>query len=238
MTAERLSPTGRSPLVALRSVTRSFDTGAQLVTALDGVDLDIEAGSFAVVYGRSGSGKTTLLNVIGGLDRADSGDVTVCGHDLTTADDRQLTELRRTQVSYVFQGFGLLPVLTAAENIEVPLRLLDWPVTTRGSRVEEVLELVGLRDRGHHRPTELSGGEQQRVAIARALAAGPDLLIADEPTGQLDSRTGGAIMDLLRRLVADSGLTAVVATHDDRVIEVADHRVELSDGSARTHRAR
>jgi putative ABC transport system ATP-binding protein len=238
MTPDATRIPGGSPVVTMRSVTRTYDSAAVPVTALDGVDLDIGAGSFVVVHGRSGSGKTTLLNVLGGLDRADSGEVRVCGHDLTTATDAELTELRRTRVSYVFQGFGLLPVLTASENIEVPLRLLEWPVADRYSRVEEVLELVGLHERGHHRPTELSGGEQQRVAIARALAAGPELLIADEPTGQLDSRTGASIMDLLRRLVIDRGLTAVVATHDDRVIGVADQRIELSDGSADTHVAR
>jgi putative ABC transport system ATP-binding protein len=137
----------------------------------------------------------------------------------------------------VFQGFGLLPVLSAAENVEVPLRLLEWPVADRGARVDEVLELVGLGGRSHHRPTELSGGEQQRVAIARALAAGPELLIADEPTGQLDSLTGASVMELLRRLVTEQGLTTVVATHDDRVIESADHRIELSDGRAATFRS-
>ncbi len=231
------TPLGR-PIVTMRAVRRTFESAAAPVTALDTVDLDITAGTFVVVHGRSGSGKTTLLNVIGGLDRADDGAVTVCGLDLTNATDRELALLRRTRVSYVFQGFGLLSELTSAENVEVPLRLLEWPRATREQRVGDVLDLVGLSGRTRHRPTELSGGEQQRVAIARALAAGPDLLIADEPTGQLDSRTGASIMDLLRRLVIDQGLTAIVATHDDRVIDAADHRIELSDGRADTHRSR
>ncbi len=231
-------PTPGRPLVSLRSVVREFTGGPRPVTALDGVDLDVDVGSFAIVHGRSGSGKTTLLNVVGGLDRPDGGEVDVCGRDLVAATDHDLATLRRTSVSYVFQGFGLLPVLSAAENVEVPLRLLEWPVEERRARVDEVLELVGLSGRARHRPTELSGGEQQRVAIARALAARPELLIADEPTGQLDSRTGAAIMDLLRQLVVERGLTALVATHDDQVIESADHRIELSDGRATAHTAR
>ncbi len=234
--SEALAATVGSPIVHMRSVTRTFRT-AQPVTALDDVDLDVEPGSFVIVHGRSGSGKTTLLNVMGGLDRPDTGAVRVCGLDLVAADDAGLGALRRSAVSYVFQGFGLLPVLSAAENVEVPLRLLRWATDDRRERVADVLARVGLADRAHHRPTELSGGEQQRVAIARAIAAGPQLLIADEPTGQLDSRTGAAIIDLLRDLVSREGLTAVVATHDDRLIGTADDRVEMTDGQAATARS-
>jgi putative ABC transport system ATP-binding protein len=145
-------------------------------------------------------------------------------------DDAALTELRRTTIAHIFQGFGLLPVLTAAENVEVPLRLLSWPAADRQRRVDEVMHQVGLTGRSQHRPDQLSGGEQQRVAIARAIAARPKVLIADEPTGQLDSRTGESIMALLHDLVFEQGLTAVVATHDDKVIGAADRRIELSDG--------
>ncbi|MGB0113371.1 MAG: ABC transporter ATP-binding protein [Ilumatobacteraceae bacterium] len=220
--------------VALTGVSRTFEA-ATPVRALRDIDLDIPVGAFVVVHGRSGSGKTTLLNVMGGLDRPDAGTVLVGGRDLTTASDAELTEIRRTNVSYIFQGFGLLPVLSAAENVEVPLRLLGWSSADRGRRVAEVLEEVGLGRRSQHRPDQMSGGEQQRVAIARAIAARPQLLIADEPTGQLDSRTGETIMELLHLLVADHGLTAVVATHDDKVIGAADRRLELADGRAIVH---
>lgn len=227
-----MSATGdRSIAVELNGVSRTF-VAAEPVHALREIDLTIPPGAFVVVHGRSGSGKTTLLNVMGGLDRPDAGRVTVGGRDLTTASDADLTELRRTAVSYIFQGFGLLPVLTAAENVEVPLRLLRWSEDDRRRRVAEVLGLVGLAERATHRPDQLSGGEQQRVAIARAVAARPEVLIADEPTGQLDSRTGQTIMALLHDLVAAQGVTAIVATHDDKVIGAADRRIELSDGRA------
>jgi putative ABC transport system ATP-binding protein len=225
-------------MIVLTEVARSFPTANEPVRALREVTLAIPTGAFVVVHGRSGSGKTTLLNVMGGLDRADAGMVVVDGRDLTAMDDAELTELRRTTIAHIFQGFGLLPVLTAAENVEVPLRLLSWPAADRRQRVDEVLHQVGLTGRSQHRPDQLSGGEQQRVAIARAIAARPKVLIADEPTGQLDSRTGEAIMALLHELVLDQGLTAVVATHDDKVIGAADRRIELSDGRASADEAR
>ena len=218
-------------VVRLRSVSRTYGSGAREVHALRDVGVELDAGQLLAVHGRSGSGKTTLLNIIGGLDRADEGDVQVCGRDLTSSSDSQLTELRRTDVAFVFQAFGLLPVLTAAENVEVPLRLAGTPVAERRAIVDQLLDDVGLGGRTRHRPTELSGGEQQRVAIARALASSPKLLVADEPTGQLDSRTGAAIMDLLRRIVAERGLAAVVATHDRSVIAAAERQLELSDGA-------
>ena len=216
-------------VVQLRGVDKDYRGGRQVVHALRSIDLDVEPGSLVAVHGRSGSGKTTLLNVVGGLDRADDGTVDVCGRDLAAASDAELTELRRHQVAFVFQGFGLLPMLSAAENVEVPLRLQGIG-RERSDRVHELLELVGLAGRAGHRPNELSGGEQQRVAIARALAASPELLIADEPTGQLDSRTGAEIMGLIHRVVETQGVAALVATHDLSIIEVADHHLELSDG--------
>ena len=225
-------------MIVLTEVDRSFPTANEPVRALREVTLAIPTGAFVVVHGRSGSGKTTLLNLMGGLDRADAGTIVVDGRDLTAMDDAELTELRRTTIAHIFQGFGLLPVLTAAENVEVPLRLLSWPAADRRRRVDEALHQVGLTGRSQHRPDQLSGGEQQRVAIARAIAARPKVLIADEPTGQLDSRTGEAIMALLHELVLDQGLTAVVATHDDKVIGAADRRIELSDGRASAGEAR
>lgn len=219
-----------SAVVELREVEKYYRGARTAVHALQAVDLVIEPGSLVAVHGRSGSGKTTLLNVIGGLDRADGGSVEVCGRELRSATDAELTELRREAVAFVFQGFGLLPMLSAAENVEVPLRLQRVDGVARRDKAAELLELVGLGGRASHRPSELSGGEQQRVAIARALAASPQLLIADEPTGQLDSRTGTEIMRLIERVVAERGVAAVVATHDLSIIDDADRRIELSDG--------
>ena len=220
-----------SAVVDVSGVRKTYRSTARPVVALDDVAMAVDAGSLVAVHGRSGSGKTTLLNVIGGLDRADAGSITVCGVDLVAASEADLTELRRGPVAFVFQGFGLLPVLSASENIEVPMRLQGVEAGARAERVGELLDLVGLSERARHRPSELSGGEQQRVAIARALAASPTLLIADEPTGQLDSRTGTEIMSLIRDVVANRGIAVVVATHDATIIEVADRRIELSDGS-------
>lgn len=220
-----------SAIVELRGVSKDYPAPREVVHALRSIDLTVDEGTLIAIHGRSGSGKTTLLNVIGGLDRADSGAAEVCGLDLFGASDRELAELRRTRVSFVFQAFGLLPVLSAAENVEVPLRLQGLKRDARAARVTELLELVGLASRAAHRPSELSGGEQQRVAIARSLAASPSLLIADEPTGQLDSRTGAEIMALIHEVVAERGVAAIVATHDLSIIDVAHAHVELRDGA-------
>ena len=225
--------TSGEAMVEVRGVTRTYGSGAGTVHALRDVSFDVAPGEMVAVVGRSGSGKTTLLNIVGGLDRPDAGTVRVDGTEVTALDDAGLSLLRRETVSYIFQTFGLMPPLTAAENVGVPLRLRRTPVPEREERVALLLELVGLRDHAEQRPAELSGGQQQRVAIARALAASPRLLIADEPTGQLDAETGLAIMGLLRGVVESEGLTAVVATHDpvmmslaDRVLTIADGRVE------------
>ena len=183
------------------------------------------------MHGRSGSGKTTLLNMIGGLDRPTAGRVEVDGVEVSSLPEQALVEYRREMVGFVFQAFGLIPILTAAENVEVPLRLRRLDAGERNARVRELLRLVDLADRANHRPAELSGGEQQRVAIARALANEPSLLIADEPTGQLDSQRGRTIMALLRELVDRQGVSALVATHDPLLIGMANHAVELRDGS-------
>jgi putative ABC transport system ATP-binding protein len=218
------------PMVETHGLGRDFVMGSSVVHALSGVDLRVERGELVAIRGRSGSGKTTLLSLVGGLDRPTAGDVLVDGRSLGDLSQAQLVELRRRQVGFIFQAFGLLSILSAAENVEVPLRLVSADPRDREERVAVLLELVGLGDRARHRPHELSGGEQQRVAIARALANRPGLLLADEPTGQLDSGTGRSIMGLLRAIVRSEGLTAVIATHDALLIDLADRVVELRDG--------
>jgi len=217
-------------LLTVRGVNRTFGSGAAAVHALQDVSFDVEPGTMVALVGRSGSGKTTLLNVIGGLDRPDSGSVVVDGLEVTGLDEDGLSQLRRDKVSYVFQTFGLIPVLSAAENVGVPLRLARSEPAERERRVHLLLDLVGLADHAQQRPGELSGGQQQRVAIARALAASPRLLIADEPTGQLDAETGLAVMGLLRGVVESEGVTAVVATHDPVMMALADRVIQISDG--------
>ena len=209
---------------------RDFQVGDSVVHALSEVDLRIPEGHLAVVHGRSGSGKTTLLNMIGGLDRPTRGRVWLDGEEVSAKVEEELVELRRAKIGFVFQSFGLVPILSAAENVEVPLRLRKVDPGERDRRVGELLELVGLAERAKHRPYELSGGEQQRVAICRALANRPKLLIADEPTAQLDSGNALTIMELVRDLVASEGVSAIVATHDPLLLEVADTAVELRDG--------
>jgi ABC-type lipoprotein export system ATPase subunit len=217
-------------VVAATDITRTFGTGDSAVQALRGVTFTIAAGQFAVLYGRSGSGKTTLLNIVGGLDRPTSGALRVAGCDLAAASDRERTALRRDEVAFVFQSFGLIPMLSAAENIGIPLRVTATARDAREERVRMMLNVVGLDSHAAHRPNELSGGQQQRVAIARALAGQPRLLIADEPTGQLDHETGQQIIRLLRTVVRSEGLTALVATHDPSLADLADVVIRLEDG--------
>jgi putative ABC transport system ATP-binding protein len=218
------------PMVAAIALVRDYPSGDAAVHALRGVDLDVARGELLAVRGRSGSGKTTLLSLLGGLDRPTSGQVFVDGGEVSAMGEDALVELRRRTVAFVYQAFGLVPFLTAAENVEVPLRLVGAEPGARDARVAEVLDMVGLEPRARHRPYELSGGEQQRVAIARALANRPRLLLADEPTGQLDSDTGHRIMTLLRDIVRSEGVTAIIATHDPVMLDVADRVVELRDG--------
>jgi putative ABC transport system ATP-binding protein len=219
-----------APLLAVQGIHRTFGTGPATVHALRDITFEVEPGTMVALVGRSGSGKTTLLNVIGGLDRPDSGTVTVDGTEVTGLDEDGLSRLRREKVSYVFQTFGLIPVLSAAENVGVPLRLARTEQKQRERRVDLLLELVGLADHARQRPGELSGGQQQRVAIARALAASPRLLIADEPTGQLDAETGLAVMALIRGIVESEGVTALVSTHDPVMMELADRIIHIADG--------
>jgi putative ABC transport system ATP-binding protein len=217
-------------MVETRDLARDFPMGAGVVHAVGGVSLRIHRGQLVALRGRSGSGKTTLLSLIGGLDRPTAGSVTVGGLPVSTMSESELVQFRRHTIGFIFQAFGLLPILSAAENVEIPLRLVRADPAKRVDRISELLGLVGLADRARHRPHELSGGEQQRVAIARALANRPELLLADEPTGQLDSQTGRGIMSLLRTLVHHEGVTAIVATHDPMLIDLADRVVDLRDG--------
>ena len=219
-----------SAMVVATALVRDYPSGDDVVHALRGVDLRVDRGQLVAIRGRSGSGKTTLLNLLGGLDRPTSGTVTVDGDEVSAMGESALVGFRRSTVAFIFQAFGLLPILSAAENVEVPLRLVRAEPRARDARVAELLDLVGLGPRAGHRPHELSGGEQQRVAIARALANRPKLLLADEPTGQLDSHTGHAIMGLLRTVVRTESVTAVVATHDPALLDLADRVLEIHDG--------
>jgi putative ABC transport system ATP-binding protein len=217
-------------MIEVRDVTRTYGSGPTAVQALHGVTFTVGEGQLVALRGRSGSGKTTLLNIVGGLDTPDGGSVSVAGQDVTAMGERERMRLRRGTVAYIFQSFGLLPVLSAAENVGVPLRIAGVAPKERESRVELMLSIVGLADHAKQRPGELSGGQQQRVAIARALATRPSLLLADEPTGQLDRETGRQIMRLLRTVMESEGVTALVATHDPVLIDLADSVLLLSDG--------
>ncbi|WP_406391553.1 ABC transporter ATP-binding protein [Streptomyces sp. NBC_00887] len=228
-TAVAEGPAG-GPMVRIEDLHRSYGTGAAAVRALRGVSFEIPRGELVALKGRSGSGKTTLLNLVGGLDSPDSGRITVDGTDLSELGENGLLELRRDRIGFIFQSFGLIPILTAAENVGVPMRLRRAEPGEREDRVALLLSLVGLGDHAQQRPGELSGGQQQRVAIARALANRPALLIADEPTGQLDAETGLAVMELLRAVVRSEGVTVLVATHDAQLLGFADRVLELSDG--------
>ncbi|MET8986034.1 ABC transporter ATP-binding protein [Nonomuraea wenchangensis] len=218
------------PLVVVEGLRKVYRSGPKEVVALREVSFVVRPGELVALRGRSGSGKTTLLNQIGGLDRPDAGRVLISGQDVTAMSEDALLELRRDVVGFVFQSFGLIPVLSAAENVGVPMRLARMPVEEREARVRMLLALVGLEQHANQRPFELSGGQRQRVAIARSLANRPRLLVADEPTGQLDSQTGRQIMELLRALVRSEGVTALVATHDPSLITLADRVLEISDG--------
>lgn len=211
-------------------LTRVFGTGAGEVRALTDASLRVAAGELLVVRGPSGSGKTTLLNLLGGLDRPTSGSVWLGDSELTALGEKAVLAARRERIGYVFQSFGLVPVLSAAENVEVPLRLRRTPPVERAERVAAALDAVGLTGHARQRPYELSGGQQQRVGIARALVAEPEVLLADEPTGQLDSGTAAVVMDLLARVAHERGVAAVVSTHDPELMARADRVVELHDG--------
>ncbi len=241
LTKTGLTKTGpakpESSAILLEGVTRTYEGRGGAVHALRGIELAIAPGSLVALRGRSGSGKTTLLNIIGGIDQATEGRVRVLGTDVTSLGQTAAAEWRRTTLGFVFQSHGLVTSMTAFENVEVALRIAGIPRRERADRVNEHLAMVGLLDWSEHRPDELSGGQRQRVAIARATAADAQLVIADEPTGELDVETGSSVLSTLRTIVDTTGSTIVVATHDPALDDFADRVVHLSDGTidSRSH---
>ena len=217
-------------VVRAEEVSKTFGRGSAAVHALRGVSFEVQPGELVAICGRSGSGKTTLLNILSGLDRATSGRAWVAGQEVTAMSRDEQLKLRREQVALVFQSFALLPMLSAAENIGVPMRLTRVDSASREQRVSALLSLVGLEGSGRKRPHELSGGEQQRIGIARALANNGQLLLADEPTGQLDSQTARQIMGLIRSIVHAEGLTAIATTHDRGLMDIADRVLIIQNG--------
>ena len=218
-----------APIVSLRDVRRDYALGAERVHALQGVSLDVERGDYVAIVGPSGCGKSTLLNLIGVIDQPTSGTVTIAGKRVDAMSDREATSFRLHNIGFVFQRFYLMPILSALENVALPMAEAKMQGDERKARAAELLAYVGLSSRERHRPSELSGGEQQRVAIARALANRPALLLADEPTGELDARTGKEIISLFQRLNSD-GTTIVVVTHDEDLANAARHNVHMRDG--------
>lgn len=217
-------------LLEAKGLKKTYRMGKVLVPALDGITFDVAEGEFVAVFGPSGSGKSTLLHVLGGLDRPDEGEVSVDGVSLSTLNDNALAEVRLRKIGFVFQFFNLLPRLTALRNVELPLTLADLSEKESIKKAEDMLKLVGLEDRMNHRPSEMSGGEQQRIAIARALINEPKIVLADEPTGNLDTTTGGEIVQLMKRLNKEKRQTFVVVTHDPTIAETADQILYLKDG--------
>jgi putative ABC transport system ATP-binding protein len=213
-----------------KAIQKQYKMGKRSVDALTGVDFVVEQGEFIAIMGPSGSGKSTLLHLIGGLDKPSNGEITLSGQRLSLLKDKQITLLRRRNVGFVFQFYNLLPTLTAEENITLPLLIDGKNIRKSKERLSGLLELIGLADRRRHKPEQLSGGEQQRVALARALITEPAIVLADEPTGNLDSKTGTKIMELLRRSCDELGQTIVVVTHDPRAAAYADRVVLLRDG--------
>jgi len=222
------------PLVSLKRVNKTYRLDAVDVPALVDVDLEIRADCFTVISGPSGSGKTTLLNVIGCIDQPDQGEVTVAGEAVQRMSDDALSDFRARHIGFIFQAFNLLPVLTVYENVEYPLLLSRIPGGERRRRIETLLEAVGLADRAGNLPGQLSGGQRQRVAIARALAPSPQLVLADEPTANLDSRTGAGIIDLMRRVQREQHVSFVFSSHDPQVLAAADDAVRIRDGRIET----
>ncbi|MFQ6015381.1 MAG: ABC transporter ATP-binding protein [Anaerolineae bacterium] len=219
------------PIVETRNLTKIYKMGSSLVHALRGVDLTIEAGEFLSIMGRSGSGKSTLLNMIGCLDRPTEGTVVIDGVEVTKLPKRKLPLIRRQKVGFVFQQFNLLPTLTALENVMLPLRYAGISGRQQKKKAQEALERVGLGDRLSHRPTELSGGEQQRVAIARAIVNQPAIILADEPTGEVDTHTAAAIIELMHQFNQTLGQTFIIVTHDPLVAERTERIIHLQDGA-------
>jgi ABC-type lipoprotein export system ATPase subunit len=226
----RLGENPNEVIVRCEGVERAYELGREKVLALKGIDLELRRGDLVGLMGRSGSGKTTLLNLIGGLDRPTAGRVWIEGQSVGELSDQQATELRRHRIGYIFQSFALLPVLSALENVELPMHIAGVSARQRRRRAMELLDLVGLARRMHHRPFELSGGEQQRTAIARSLVNRPSLILADEPIAELDSVTGLQVLKLLMRIRDVENVTIVIATHDATIHEVADRTYHIIDG--------
>jgi putative ABC transport system ATP-binding protein len=218
-----------SPLICIKDLKKHYPMGGTIVRALDGVSLDIQPHTFTVVMGPSGSGKSSLLYLLGGLDRSTSGEISIGGERLDQMDENALALFRRRTLGFIFQSYNLITSMNAAENVAFPMQFTGIPVAERSKRAQQLLEQVGLADRAHHRPAELSGGQQQRVAVARALVNDPSLILADEPTGNLDTTSGIQIMQLLAELHR-SGRTVLVVTHDPRMIRFATHKIFLLDG--------
>ncbi len=216
------------PIIRTENLHRIYPNGS--VHAINNVSLEIPAHKITVVMGRSGAGKTTLLNLISGLDAPQEGQIWIEGRNLLNMSEKERLELRRDKIGFIFQNFGLLPLLSAAENVSIPLRMRKMNQHEREERIMTTLEWVGMKARSKHRPYELSGGEQQRVAIARALCTHPTIVLADEPTGQLDSQTGHSVLTVLQRLVAEHGITMVIVTHEPEIMEMADMIYKLHDG--------
>ena len=220
-----------APLIVALHVNRTFRLAGETVHAVRDVSLEIRRGEFVAIVGRSGSGKTTLLNLMAGLDQPTSGQAFFEGRDLSDMGEAEMTRLRRQRLGFVFQSFALLPLLSAYENVELPLRIAGVGARDRGERATEVLDMVGLRRRAKHRPFELSGGEQQRIAIARAVVMRPAIILADEPTGELDSANAAAIFGLFREMVDGEGMSIVATTHDRTLLDLADSVYDMHDGA-------
>jgi len=219
-----------SMVIEIENLTRKYGKGIGEVVAINEISLNIEYGEFTAIIGPSGSGKSTLLNLIGGLDKSDSGSVLLAGRDIAKMSGSQMSDFRRDRIGFIFQAYNLIPVLSAEENIEYIMLLQGIPSVKRKERVQEMLFLVGLEGLGHRRPSELSGGQQQRVAVARAMASKPEIILADEPTANLDSKTGMALLDMMRQLNEDQGVTFVFSTHDEMIMKRARRLIYLRDG--------
>ncbi|MDP1830527.1 MAG: ABC transporter ATP-binding protein [Geothrix sp.] len=230
MTADRFDLGGGEPIITLRDVAKSYWRGAQEIPVLQGIDIEIPAGSYIALMGPSGSGKTTLLNLIAGIDRPTGGSLEVCGHELNGLDDDELASWRNAHVGFIFQNYNLVPVLNAFENVELPLLLTGAGRRERRERVGQALALVNLADQMWSYPRQLSGGQEQRVAIARAIVTDPDLLVADEPTGALDAKNAEEVLALMERLNTELGKTIVMVTHDPKAAHHARHQIHLEKG--------
>ncbi|MFC0213092.1 ABC transporter ATP-binding protein [Paenibacillus chartarius] len=224
-------PSSGEPILTVHNVERSFQVGGEKLHVLKSITMELRPQQLVMLKGRSGSGKTTLLNIIGGLDQPNRGEVLFRGHPFHSAGDDERTRIRRRDIGFIFQSFALLPLLSAWENVELSLRMAGTPKSEWKPRVQHCLELVGLGRRMHHRPFELSGGEQQRVAIAKAIAHRPCLLLADEPTAELDSQMGAQVMAVFRDIIRSERVTICMTTHDPTILEVADHVYEMVDGT-------